>query len=332
MSTHPARPVADPVESLKICMVTPAPPGSQKGNRITAERWRDVLQDLGHEVVIRDRYVDEDAEVLVALHARRSFDSIERFRDRFPSTPLIVALTGTDVYGDIATDKNAKKALRLADRLVVLQPLAVDEIPLPYRAKTRVIYQSLSAPASLPEHSQSSFDVCVLGHLRPVKDPLRTASASRHLPESSKIRVVQLGAALTNEMELAVRTEEETNPRFLYLGDVPRGQALARLAECQLLSLTSVMEGGANVIGEAIVHGVPVVSSEIPGSVGLLGADYPGYFPTGATKALTALLHRAETDSDFYDSLRTSCQKLSSLFAPAREKHSWQQLIREVSC
>jgi glycosyltransferase involved in cell wall biosynthesis len=96
------------------------------------------------------------------------------------------------------------------------------------------------------------------------------------------------------------------------------------------LVLTSQLEGGANVISEALALGVPVVSSRIAGSLGLLGADYAGYFPVGDTQALADLLLRAETDAGFYDTLSAQCAQRRPLFEPARERQSWQELLREL--
>jgi hypothetical protein len=73
------------------------------------------------------------------------------------------------------------------------------------------------------------------------------------------------------------------------------------------------------------------VSSRIAGSVGLLGADYPGYFPTGDTQALADLLHRAETDATFYEDLRRRCDALLPLFDPARERQAWADLLAELA-
>src|SRR5260370_17800024 len=91
------------------------------------------------------------------------------------------------------------------------------------------------------------------------------------------------------------------------------------------------MEVGANVISEAIVDGTAVLASRIPGSVGLLGADYPGFYPFGDTQALRNLLLRAETDSMFYRELLSRCAKLSPLFRPARERAAWKRLLDEVT-
>ena len=314
---------------MKIRIVTPAPPRSRKGNRVTALRWARVLRDLGHQVVIEQEYHGRPCDLLIALHARRSAAAVQEFRRRHSHKPLIVALTGTDLYRDIRQSADAKQSLELASRLVVLQPLGVVELPEHLRPKARVIYQSVRKPRRQPAPRQGVFGVCVLGHLRTVKDPFRAALAARRLPASSRVRVIHLGAALSPSMEKRARAEMAGNPRYCWLGEVPRSKALHLLARCRLLVLSSVMEGGANAISEALVVSVPVLASRIPGSVGLLGPDYPGYFPVRDTAALAALLRRAECDAGFYRALARWCKRLAPRFEPARERRSWQDLLRE---
>jgi putative glycosyltransferase (TIGR04348 family) len=316
---------------MRISIVTPAPAGSRKGNRITAVRWGRILRDLGHRVRLVEAYAGERADLLVALHARKSAEAVLRFRAERPGRPVVLALTGTDLYDDIHTSEEARRSLELADRLVVLQPLGVEELPVPLRGKARVIYQSVPAPRFRSAPREGTFDVCVMGHLRPVKDPFRTAEAARLLPADSRVRVVHLGAALSADMERQARAEERDNPRYRWLGEVPRGPALRTLARCRLLSLTSRLEGGANVISEAVTVGVPVVSSRIAGSVGLLGEDYPGYFPTSDTEALARLLERAESDAAFLAELRRRGEALRGLFEPAEERRRWAELLGELS-
>jgi glycosyltransferase involved in cell wall biosynthesis len=103
------------------------------------------------------------------------------------------------------------------------------------------------------------------------------------------------------------------------------------MARAQLMVLSSIMEGGANVVSEALVAGVPIIASRIDGTVGLLGRDYPGYFPVGDTQALSALLHRAETDSDFLAELNRHCAARASLFTPAREQQAWRDALQELT-
>ncbi len=313
---------------MRVLIITPAPAGSRVGNRITALRWRRLLAGLGHDVRVGVEYAGRRCDVLVALHAGKSAASIQRFREERPDAPLVLALTGTDVYGDIHAEE-AARSLGAASRIVVLQPLAALRLPETLRDRVRVIYQSVEPLKGPPRRRATAFDVIVAGHLRPVKDPFRTAEAARLLPAESRVRVWHVGAALSGEMESQARAEMAANPRYAWLGERTRTRTLRLLARAHLLSLTSVSEGGANVISEACAVGTPVVSSLIDGSVGLLGEGHPGYFPVGDSAALAALLHRAETDADWLESLRRSGERLRPLVTPAEESRRWAALLAE---
>src|SRR5262249_774222 len=247
---------------MKIVIVTPAAAGSTSGNRITAERWAKILKSLGYRVLISQRYDKQSAEMLVALHARRSRSSIVRFRQQHPSAPIVLTLTGTDVYRGIHQNAHTRKSLALADRLIVLQPYALRELTSAERKKAQVIYQSLpplprrkeSRSASLGNH----FDICVIVHLRAVKDPFRAAMAARRFPNSSRIRMIQVGGALSKYMEERALREMEINQRYLWLGKLSRARALRVMAQSRLCVISSRIEGGANALSEAIVAGVPV--------------------------------------------------------------------------
>ena len=315
---------------MRICIVTPAPVGSRKGNRITAERWARLLHDLGHGVEVAVDYRDQRCDMLVALHALKSHSSIRRYRDERPGDPVVLVLTGTDLYGDIHTQLQAVESLEIATRLVLLQPLGAAELPAHLRGKARVIYQSVEPPTVKESARPGVFEVCVMGHLRPVKDPFRTALAAHLLPDASRVQVLHLGAALTDDMAEQARDMAAHFPRYNWLGELPQTEALRVLSRCRLLSLTSELEGGANVISEAVAAGVPVVSSHVAGSIGLLGDDYTGYFPVGDTHTLAALLWRAETDAEFYKSLCDRCEQQRPLFEPARERQSLDELLREL--
>ena len=315
---------------MKIRLITPAPPTARNGNSITALRWRLILGELGHRAILEERYEGGPCDLMVALHARRSFESIRRFRELNPDLPLIVALTGTDLYRDIKSHPNARESLELASRLIVLQENGIAELPKRLRAKARVIYQSA---AQLNAHvpPSSGFRVCVVGHLRPEKDPLRAAMAARHLPASSQVEVLHIGRALSREMERRARAEITRNPRYRWVGEFPHWKTRRLLAGSHLLALTSRMEGSSNVLSEAIASSVPVIASRIPGLIGTLGENYPGYFPLGDTRALTRLLRKAESDSRFYRSLKSHCGRLRSLVDPKRERSDWYTLLSELS-
>jgi putative glycosyltransferase (TIGR04348 family) len=315
---------------MRIQIVTPAPPGSRKGNRITAERWVGFLRQFGHDVHLTRAWRGGPCDLLVALHARKSASSIQRLHRERPQVPIVLALTGTDVYDEIQRSQGAQRALELADQLIVLQPLAIRQLSPGLRSKARVIYQSCPRVRHRPRRRTDVFEVCVLGHLRRVKDPFRAPLAARLLPESSRIRILHLGAPLTAAMAKRACAEMAVNPRYRWLGDVPRGRALQLLARCRLLVLSSLLEGGANVISEALVTGTPVLASRIDGSLGLLGTRYPGFFPVRDTQALTDLLWRAETEPAFYRRIDAWCRRLRPRFSPVREKAAWRALLSEL--
>jgi putative glycosyltransferase (TIGR04348 family) len=315
---------------MRIRIVCPAPPGTLYGNRISSERWARILRQLGHRVAIDVSYDGAPCDLLITLHAKRSAQAVFDFARLYPNKPVIVALTGTDVYRDIHRHRSAQHAMEIATRLIVLQPLAVEELPRHLRSKARVIYQSVEKTAGRAVRSDRFFQVAVVGHLRRIKDPFRTAMAVRRLPPVSRIRVVHAGAAMTDQMARRARAEEQNNLRYRWLGEIPRWKVRRLIAASHLLVLSSKMEGGANVISEAVVDGTPVVSSRIPGSVGLLGAGYPGFYEFGDTEALRSLLLHEEVDPSFYNNLLRRCTKLSPLFLPERERSTWRDLIREL--
>ncbi len=316
---------------MKISLVTPAPPRSRKGNRVTAISWSRHLRALGHRVYIEEKYTGRGCDLLIALHARRSFPSVARFREAHPGLPLIVGLTGTDLYQDIRTNADARLSLELADRLIVLQSMGVEELPRRHRGKARVIVQSVKAPAGDFQPRKGSFEVCVVGHLRSVKDPFRAAKAAQLLKPPSKIKVVQAGGALTKEMADQARSEAKTNPRYKWIGEIPRWKALRLISRSRLHVLSSEMEGGANVLCEAIACSVPTLASRISGSIGLLGEDYPGYFEVKDTDRLASMLDRAEKDADYYRELKNWSKRIKPIVSPSTERKCWKDLIAEFS-
>lgn len=313
---------------MKIQLVTPAPLRLNNGNRITALRWAAILKKLGHRVRITQSYDGRSCDALIALHARRSADSIRRFHERHPQLPLIVVLTGTDLYRDIRREPEAKQSLDLATRLVVLQSMALRELPKRLHGKTQVIYQSAEAIKGKP-NNRDFFDICVIAHLRDEKDPLRTAFAVRRLPASSRIRVTHIGIALDQALGKKARREAARNPRYRWIGQLSHAQTRRALASSGIVCITSKMEGSSNVLSEALASGVPVIASKIPGLIGTLGAGYPGYFPLGATEQLQKLLLKVETNVEFYRLLRRDCRRLAKIVQPKHEVAAWRRLLSQ---
>jgi len=312
---------------MRIILITPAAAKSRAGNRATATRWARILRSLDHHVDIVTHYDGQNADLMIALHAWRSADAIKQFSADFPDRALIVALTGTDAYQFIHSHPEPTlESIRLADQLVGLHDLIGNTVPEDQREKINVIYQS-AAPVSIRSPYQRYFHVAVMGHLREEKDPMRPALAARTLPQSSRIQVHHYGKAHSPEWAEQARAEMAINPRYTWHGEIAHHQIRQVYQRSNILVLPSRMEGGANVISEAVAAGLPVIASKIDGSVGLLGADYGGYYPVGSESALCELLIRVESDRDFYQQLEQACIALQARFTPERERKAWQELL-----
>jgi putative glycosyltransferase (TIGR04348 family) len=269
---------------------------------------------------------------MVAIHAWRSAEAIRRFKTRHPERLLILQLSGTDIYQYITADSAPTlRSMELADRLVALNSLAWRVVPEKFRTKLQVIFQSVPTSIQPRCPSQRHIDISVIGHLRDVKDPLRAAAAARLLPSASGIRIVHIGRAYSTEWAAKARAEMAANPRYVWRDDVPRAAVQKLLLRSHAMVLSSLSEGGANVVSEAVVAGVPILASRMDGNVGLLGADYPGYFPVGDTKTLARLLRRIETDRRFVAKLRRAIGRRAPLFRPEREVEARRLLLAELS-
>ncbi len=295
---------------------------------MAASRWARILRYLGHRVRIAAEYDGRPADLMVAVHAWRSAAAIERFKATFPERPVILQLSGTDIYEYIDTDpKQTLRSMALADRLVALNDLAGRVVPKRLRPRLCIIHQSAARLPHPRRPSSRAVVVSVIGHLRDVKDPLRAAEAARLLPAASRVRIEQVGRAYTPEWAVRARAEMKANPRYLWRDDVPGAAVRRLLARSHAMVISSLSEGGANVISEAVVAGVPVLASRIDGNVGLLGADYPGYFPVGDTEALARLLQKFEDEPRFVARLVKALARRAPLFRPARERTAWRHLL-----
>lgn len=317
---------------MQIALVTPAPPASRAGNRNTAMRWARMLRDLGHRVRVCTEWHPAAAdraearapsELMLALHARRSHPSIIRFRQACPGRPLVLALTGTDLYRDIIDDPDAQHSLQVADSLLVLQRCAIDELAPALHSRTFVVHQSAPVTRPVPPLARCT-ELCVVGHLREEKDPLLAARALALLPAAVRgerpLRVTHVGRALDPGLEQQARAAMAADARYRWLGEVTPGRARRLIARSRAMIISSRMEGGANVVSEAIAAGTPVIASRIPGNVGLLGHDWPALFPVGDAQALAKLLRRLTTEPAFLPLLREAIRARAWIADPAQEQ------------
>lgn len=333
---------------MRIAIVAPIRPGATSGNDVTAARWARRLAELGHETSVVPVGADPAdqitlgnhgdgaaADLLVALHARRCAPAVAWWNATFPDRPIVVGLAGTDLYHDLPDDADARRSLSFATRIVVLQPAAIDRLAGfdgDAASKAHVVAQSVELPdvdgqplRHRPDPGR--FGIAVLAHLREVKDPLLAARAARLVRDGSRVRVDHAGVAHDDAWEKSAREEMDTNPRYHWHGELRRDEALRLLARSTVLACTSRLEGGANVVSEAIALGVPVVGTRIDGNTGVLGDDYPGLVDVGDAPALARLFERLEHDPTLLDDLRRRVTDRRPLTTPEAERDAWSIVL-----
>jgi putative glycosyltransferase (TIGR04348 family) len=306
-----------PVRKPSIGIVTPARKSSNNGNWQTAWRWSRLLAEHYHLSVL-ERWSGEPFDALIALHARRSADSIRAWRDA-QRGPLVLVLTGTDLYRDIDDDATAQASLRLADRLVVLQELGPNRLPPELRSRCTVCFQSCAARRPLPKTARHLRAVMV-GHLRDEKSPETYFEAVRLLAARDDIVLDHIGAPLDAALGTQAAALAREQPRYRWLGALDHAITRRRIQQAHVLVHASRMEGGAHVIAEALRSGTPVIASRIDGNVGMLGHDYMGYFDCSDAPALATLLQRARDEPDMLRTLARQCRRRAALFEPRRER------------
>jgi putative glycosyltransferase (TIGR04348 family) len=319
------------MQKLRVVIVSPALADANNGNWQTARRWQQLLS--AHSARIVRQWPDAQSgsdEVMLALHARRSADSVQSWHTQHGQRGLGVVLTGTDLYRDIAHDPLAQQSLTLAHSLVVLQGLGVRSLPPEHQAKARVIFQSTGTRRTLPKTSRH-VRALMVGHLREEKDPLTLMAAARLLPEGAGVYIDHIGAALDPALGQVAQATHAQCPHYRWLGAVPHAQTLQRIQRAHLLVHCSRMEGGAHVLMEAICSGTPVLASRIDGNVGLLGDNYVGLFEPGDAKALADWLlacRSPQTGRSQVAHLQHQCALRAPLFEPSAERaalHRWVQ-------
>lgn len=313
----------------KIILISPAAAQANNGNWHTAHRWVKFLSKHC-DIAIAQGWcaAHENFDAMIALHARRSAASVHAWAARHPDKPLILVLTGTDLYRDIQNDASAQLSLQLATHLVVLQDSGLAALPAALRSKAQVIYQSARRLKPARKGTQR-FKVVMVGHLRDEKDPLTFARAA-DLCDKQNIHFELIGDGLDAVLASAAKQAAAELPNYHWLGGLPRGKTRQHIKHAHVLVNCSLMEGGAHVILEAVQSGTPVLASRISGNIGMLGANYAGYFEVGDALGLAGLIKRCATEPVFLAHLQSQCAQRAELFEPAIEQNLVLKLIESA--
>ena len=315
-----------------LALVTPALPAAHNGNGQTAGRWARLLA-ADYRVQIMTAWTGQPADLMVALHARRSAASIRAWTAVGARRPLVVVLTGTDLYRDLQTPgapaDEVMASLRAADALVALNTLAPARLPEPLRVRTHIVLQSCSERRPRPR-PQGHLRVLAVGHLRDEKDPRTVFAAMRRLAHRPDIRLDHLGDDLDPTLGEEARALAAAQPNYRWLGALLPSAVRTRMAAAHVLVHPSRMEGGAHAVIEAVRSGMAVLASRIDGNVGLLGEDYPGYVEPGDADGFARALQQLRDEPAMLTDWTRRAQALVPRFEPAQERQSLRTLLASL--
>jgi glycosyltransferase involved in cell wall biosynthesis len=341
-------------------ILTPFGQKSGMGNWRTASRYAQMLRASGINASIYEPSQIEDActhsgqrTVAIVLNAARSSEAVTTFVAE--QIPVMLVMTGTDLYGALSPEQSgseryqrAEQALHLARLILVLQAEAGDEIRRRWPKLADRVHCVLqtSAPRKpyapvMTQHSKT-IRFLVAGHIREEKDP-RTAFIGFHraFPDGwatradggrVPVRLIHVGSHQDKMLAQELIRLGAQYPGILLEGPLSHAQTLRQMTHVHCLIQSSVSEGGALVVSEAVACRLPVIASAIPAHRGQMGADYPGFFKTGDPDDLARVLQQFVSDDVFVARLRESGQALASLLAsPTAEREALARLVRQLS-
>ena len=312
----------------QIDVVVPQFTTEQSGNSVTGQRYVHMFRELGHHSTIVTR-TRAHSDLAVALNAYRTAAAVTAATAA--GSQVVVVLTGTDIYRFLRSDPDVVLGtLDRAHRLVGLNDHIGSELEHRHRDRLEIIPEGARRSVLDRRTPTAEFTAVVVGHLREEKDPPTVAAAVRDLPEQSRIMVQHYGAPHSSEWAEWAHSEQQSNRRYRWHGEIPRAEMDSVYARAHVLVNSSVMEGGANAISEAVMAGLPVLASDIPGNVGVLGDDYPGYFPVGEASVLRSSLLGLERDPPLLAELSSAVAGLQPRLSIASERRRWAELLADL--
>jgi L-malate glycosyltransferase len=335
---------------MKSLLLAPTAPPRLTGNAVTVERISSLLAKAG----VICRIVDLSATPAGALaEIARNFqpDLIHAFHAykagpcgfalaRDLAVPLLITMTGTDIYGDLESADTREEVLQVlgaSARITVFNTQArsvlfhcgID------RRTVSVVHQSVSLPANAETDWRERLGIdreapvfLLLGGIRRIKD---FSFALTALAESRKrfptLRLLIAGPVIEPEEFAKIQTWCTGRSWVALLGEVPRREIRALFATGDVLINTSRSESESNAVLEAMSRGKIVIARDIPGNASLFGGDRRFLFRDA--RELQDVIDHVLTDRRGWDRYGAQARRrITRSFSPAREQAGYLRAYR----
>ena len=288
---------------MRILIVVPSQ-DPVSGNWVTAQRFKNGLEQLGHQVVLQGvslqpqgllrRQVQAFApEVVLLLHAYRSGRPWQEEAGD-SGLPCVVLLTGTDVnlgLGDPGQRDLIRTVLRRSACVLVQNPLIADELSAAHpelSANLRILTPGVTlgtTPYALrQQHALAREQVIFLcpAGLRPVKGLIELLEMSgKFAAENPAFLLAFCGPSLEDGYSRQLLSTIASRPWARYLGTIPAAAMASAMRGADVIVNNSQSEGLANALLEAAAIGIPILARRIPGNAAVVRHNINGLLYDG---------------------------------------------------
>ncbi len=331
---------------MRILIVVPQQDHAS-GNWVTARRFQQGLEKLGHRTILleisfhedesfRNRMIDFAPDVALLLHAYRSGSPWLKHTCGI-MIPTVVMLTGTDVnYGlDDPKQNNVIQTVIEQAACVFLQNPIIAAALLRKRpalgARLRTVspgiilgHQACDLRATHGISQRLTLFLLPAG-IRPVKGVIGLLKIFDQLdPLEKSFHLAICGPILDKDYGRRFLAEVETRPWASYLGVIPPEAMPEAMREADVIVNNSDAEGLANSLLEAATLGVPILARNNPGNAALVRCNVNGLLfddDTGCLRHATQLLEKKR---------RMQLSRPDSSYSPEQEAQELQQILLEA--
>jgi len=338
---------------MKTLILTPTFFPRLTGNAVTAGRITRELAEGGIECRVIDLSAVAEAEAVKTasmfgpdiIHGFHAFKSgpLGLVVKGLLKIPMIMTLTGTDLYVDLKTPETREAVLRVlaqADRLTVFNDsarrLLVREGVASH--KISVIHQSVFFPEKKERdfraelHIGRKTKVCLLmGGIRRIKN------FGYAFPVLEKVRknvpdlcLLIAGGVLEEKEFLRLTRKSSGRPWIRFLGEVSREEIPSLLGCADIVLNTSDSESDANAVMEALTFGKAVVGRRVSGSTSLL-AEGTGFLFSNREELHEQILRILQNKREATQTGRKAKRFIAARFRRDREQVDYLRLYRETA-
>ena len=331
---------------MLIYLVSPHVGPSGRGNAVTVERLRAGLEARG---VAARVLLPEDCpgagprpDIVHAFHAGHSGPAALSLASEL-HVPLVVTLTGTDYNEELdepVAAERVRRVLREARAVIGFSQGCAEHVVarLPELVSTlRVIPQApfvqgwTRPPCVRLARRPEAFTVLHLAGIRPVKSNLSAVAPLERLrARLPGLRLVFAGPALDAGYAERLSRRIAGLSWCRYAGELPRASIPGALAEADVVLNTSVSEGMANAVLEAMWWGCPVIAHDVPGNRELVAHEVTGLLYAGEA-ALEQCVERLAREPELAVRLASAARaRVDERYSPAAELDAHLELYRRL--